>query len=246
MPPLDELKNRVALVTGASRGIGRSVAIALARAGTRVAINYKAATEEANEVLRAIESSGGEGMIAHADVSDPDEVADMIASVKRELGPIDILVNNAGLARALPLEAVQLATWDATMAVNLRGSFIVTTAVLPDMRARKWGRLLYVSSTAARVGGIVGPHYAASKAGLEGLAHAYASLLAKEGITSNAIAPALIETEMLAGNEKATADKIPVGRFGSPEEVADLVLAIACNPYVTGQTIQVNGGLYMT
>lgn len=240
------LRERVALITGASRGIGRSLALVFAKAGARVAINYKAGTEEANEVLRAIESSGGEGMVVQADVSDPHEVSDMIASVKRELGPVDVLVSNAGLARALPLETVQLAAWDATMAVNLRGAFIVTSAILPDMRARKWGRLVYVSSTAARVGGIVGPHYAASKAGLEGLMHSYASLLAKEGITSNAISPALIETEMLAGNEKATADKIPIGRFGSPDEVADLALAIVCNPYVTGQTIQVNGGLYMT
>lgn len=243
-PPV--LHERVALVTGGSRGIGRCVALALARTGARVAVNYKGNTSDADDVLRAIESAGGEGMTAQADVSDPDEVADMIAHVKRELGPVDVLVNNAGLARALPLEAVHLATWDATMAVNLRGPFIVTSAVLPDMRARKWGRLVYVSSTAARVGGIVGPHYAASKAGLEGLVHAYASLLAKEGITANAISPALIETEMLAGNDKATSDKIPIGRFGTPDEVASVVLAVATNPYVTGQTIQVNGGLYMT
>jgi 3-oxoacyl-[acyl-carrier protein] reductase len=170
----------------------------------------------------------------------------MVSKVRRELGPIDVLVNNAGMARALSLEALHLATWDATFAVNLRASFILSSAVIPEMRTRKWGRLLYVSSTAARVGGIVGPHYAASKAGLEGLMHSYASLLAKEGITSNAIAPALIETKMLAGNPAAVADKIPVGRFGTPEEVADMIVAIAQNPYVTGQTIQVNGGLYMT
>ena len=170
----------------------------------------------------------------------------MVATVRRELGPIDVLVSNAAAARPLPLEALHLATWDAAFAVNLRAAFIVSSAVIPEMRARRWGRLLYMSSTAAKIGGIVGPHYAASKAGLEGLMHSYASLLAKEGITANAIAPALIETKMLAGNPDAVADRIPVGRFGTPEEVADIVVAIAQNPFVTGQTIQVNGGLYMT
>jgi 3-oxoacyl-[acyl-carrier protein] reductase len=132
------------------------------------------------------------------------------------------------------------------MAVNLRAPFIVASAVLPGMRARRFGRLVFISSTAARVGGIVGPHYAASKAGLEGLSRAFASSLAREGITSNAIAPALIETEMLAGNLSASAERVPVGRLGKPEEVADVVVSVVRNPYITGQTIQVNGGIHMT
>lgn len=243
---LPSLQGRVALITGASRGIGRAIAMALASDGVRVAVNHRAHDEEALEVVRAIEKLGGEGIVVRADVADPDEVAAMVATVRHDLGPVDILVNNAGIARALPLEQVHLATWDKTFAVNLRAPFIVTSAVLPEMRARQWGRLLFISSSAAKVGGIVGPHYAASKAGLDGLSHGYASLLAKEGITSNVISPALIETEMLAGNLKADPAKIPVGRFGTPEEVADLVLAVARNPYLTGQTIQVNGGIYMT
>jgi len=242
----DALKGRVALVTGGSRGIGKSICLALAAAGARVAVNHKTAGDDARSVVKAIEARGGKALSFRGDVADPDEVADMVERVRRALGPVDVLVNNAGIARALPLEAVRLATWDATMAVNLRAPFIVSSAVIPSMRERRFGRLLFVSSTASRVGGIVGPHYAASKAGVEGLVHSYASLLAKEGITANAIAPALIETEMLAGNPKANPEKIPVGRFGTPEEVAHVVVAVAENPFVTGQTIQVNGGIYMT
>jgi len=240
------LKGRVALVTGGGRGIGRAIVLALARVGARVAVGQRTPTDASEALLREIEALGTEGMTVLGDVTVPDDVDQMVGAVRRELGPIEILVNNAGVARALPLDDIRLATWDATMAVNLRAPFILSAAVIPEMRARGWGRLLYVSSTASRVGGIVGPHYAASKAGLEGLMHAYASTLAKEGITANAIAPALIETEMLAGNTRADPTKIPVGRFGTPEEVASILVAVAENPFITGQTIQVNGGLYMT
>ena len=242
----DDLHGRVALVTGGSRGIGKAIAIGLAARGARVVVNHRAGNADAAAVVAEIEESGGEAITYRADVSVPDEVAAMVASVKSQLGPVDILVNNAGIAKPLSLEDLHLATWDATMAVNLRAPFIVTSAILPDMRARKWGRLIYVSSTAARVGGVVGPHYAASKGGMEALMRSYASLLAKEGITSNAIAPALIETEMLGGNPNVKVERIPVGRFGTSEEVADLLLAVVVNPYITGQTFQVNGGLYMT
>lgn len=241
--PLDR---RVALISGASRGIGRSIATKLAAAGAKVAINYRVDAREAHEVVSAIEAKGGKALAVRADVADPDDVRGMLERVGDTLGPVEILVNNAGVAKPLAPEAVSLATWDATFAVNLRAAFILSSAVLPSMRARRWGRLLFVSSTAAHVGGIVGPHYAASKAGLEGLMRSYASLYAREGITSNAVAPALIETGMIAGNAKAVPDRIPVGRFGKADEVAAVVLAVAENPYVTGQTIQVNGGLFMT
>jgi 3-oxoacyl-[acyl-carrier protein] reductase len=240
------VKGRVALVTGGSRGIGRSVCLALAAAGARVAVNHRAASDDARNLVHEIEALGTEALAVAGDVTDADEVAEMVAKVRRELGPVEVLVNNAGIARAIPLEAVRLATWDATMAVNLRAPFIVCSAVIPEMRERRWGRLVFLSSTAARTGGIVGPHYAASKAGIEGLMHSYAALLAKDGITSNAIAPALVETDMLAGNPAAHPERIPVGRFGTADEVADVLVAIASNPFVTGQTIQVNGGIYMT
>jgi len=243
---VESLGGRVALVTGASRGIGRSIALGLAAAGARVAVNHRTAKKEARGVVREIEALGQQAVAIEADVSNPDEVVALVASVERELGAVDIVVHNAGIARPLPLEAIRLATWDATLAVNLRAAFVLSSAVIPAMRARRWGRLLYVSSTAARVGGIVGPHYAASKAGLEGLMHSYASLLAREGITANAIAPALIETEMLAGNPAAVPERLPVGRLGTPEEVAEIVVAVASNAFITGQTIQVNGGIYMT
>lgn len=209
-------------------------------------MNHRTTVEEADDVVRAIEAEGGKGLPVAADVTDPAAVERMVKEVEAELGPVDILVNNAGIAKPLPLEAVRLAAWDATMAVNLRGPFIVSSAVIPGMRRRGFGRLVFISSTAARVGGIVGPRYAASKAGLEGLARSYATALSREGITSNAIAPALITTEMLGGNPRATPDRVPVGRLGSPEEVAAMVVAVVKNPYVTGQTIQVNGGVYMT
>lgn len=211
-----------------------------------MAVNHRAAPDEAAAVVRAIEALGGDAFAVGADVASPEAVDEMLHDIGRELGPVDILVSNAGIAKPLPLEAVRLATWDATMAVNLRAPFIVASGVVPGMRERKFGRLVFVSSTAAKVGGIVGPHYAASKAGVEGLAHAYASLLAREGITSNAVAPALIETEMLAGNDKASAERVPVGRLGTPEEVADVIVSVVRNPFITGQTLQVNGGIYMT
>jgi len=245
-PLHDALDGRVALVTGGGRSIGRAICLALARAGAHVAVNHRAGGDEARQVVREIQALGGTAIAVCADVANPGEIEDMATSVRKELGPIGILVNNAGIARALPLDAIRLATWDATMAVNMRAPFLLCSAVLPEMRKVRWGRLLFVSSTAARVGGIVGPHYAASKAGLEGLMRSYASLMSKEGITSNAIAPALIETDMLAGNPAATPNVIPVGRFGTSDEVADLLVSVARNPYVTGQTIQVNGGIYMT
>jgi 3-oxoacyl-[acyl-carrier protein] reductase len=136
--------------------------------------------------------------------------------------------------------------WDEVLTVNLKSMFLVTQAVLPGMRQCKWGRIINLSSVAAQLGGVIGAHYAASKAGAIGLMHSYAALLAEEGITANAIAPALIKTEMITSNPKARPDLIPIGRFGTVEEVADVVVMLACNGYITGQTISVNGGWYMT
>lgn len=170
----------------------------------------------------------------------------MVAHVESELGPISILVNNAGIARPQKIEEITEGDWDEVIDVNLKSAFLVTQAVLPGMRAARWGRIIFVSSVAAQVGGVVGPNYAASKAGMIGLTHSYANLLAKEGITVNAVAPALIETEMVLSNPKARPDLIPVGRFGTSEEVADVAVMLATNGYITGQTINVNGGWYMS
>ena len=157
-----------------------------------------------------------------------------------------MLVNNAGVSRPRTLEEITIEDFDTTIAVNLRSAFLVTQAVLPSMRSKKWGRLIFVGSVAAQVGGVVGPHYAASKAGMVGLMHGYASLLAKEGITANVIAPALIDTDMIRDNPRAKPELIPVGRFGRSEEVAEVILTVAGNGYITGQTISVNGGWYFT
>jgi 3-oxoacyl-[acyl-carrier protein] reductase len=157
---------------------------------------------------------------------------------------VDILINNAGIAKPQLFDEITEADWDEVIHTNLKSCFLLTQALLPGMRQRQWGRIVNLSSVAAQVGGVVGPHYAASKAGMHGLTHFYASRLAKEGITVNAIAPALIETEMVTSNLNATPDRIPVGRFGVPDEVASVAVMLACNPYVTGQTINVNGGWY--
>lgn len=241
-----DLNGRVALVTGGSRGIGRAIAIALAEDGADVAVNYKENQSAAGEVVDAIMKLGRRAVSIRADVSVPTEVESMIATVTGRLGEIGILVNNAGVARARPIDEVDLALFDEAISVNLRSAFMVTSAVVPAMRRMKWGRLIFISSTAANVGGVVGPHYAASKAGMIGLMHAYASRLVKDGITANVISPALVETDMVRTDLRITPDRIPVGRFGRLEEVADVAVMLARNGYITGQSINVNGGLYPT
>ena len=241
-----ELQGKVALVTGASRGIGRAVAVTLAKAGAWVAINYKTRRAEAEEACQEIHRSGGRAVAVRADVALAAEVAAMVGQVNEQLGPVAVLVNNAGISRPQPLDQITEHDWDEVLAVNLKSVFLVTQAVLPGMRKAKWGRIVNLSSVAAQTGGVVGPHYAASKAGIHGLTHSYANLLVKEGITVNAIAPALIETEMVRRNPRARPDLIPVGRLGTVDEVADVVVMLAANGYITGQTINVNGGWYFS
>jgi 3-oxoacyl-[acyl-carrier protein] reductase len=178
-----------------------------------------------------------------ADVSRSADVTKMIDTVEKELGPIDILVNNAGIARYQTIEDTAELDWEEVLTVNLKSVFLVSQAVLPGMRARRWGRIINISSGAAQTGGIVGIHYTASKAGMEGLTRAYASRLVKEGITVNAVAPSLIETDMMSGQESRR-KIIPLGRFGQADEVAEAVIFLASNGYMTGQTVCLNGGLY--
>jgi len=243
---MNDLTGKVALVTGASRGIGVAAAIALAEAGADVAVNYFKGADGAGHVTDRIKKLGRRAIAIQADVSQSVDVARMIADVNRELGEINILVNNAGIARQQKIEDITEADWDEIINVNLKSTFLVTQAVLPAMRAARWGRIINISSVAAQLGGVVGPHYAASKAGQLGLTHSYAALLAKEGITSNAIAPALIETDMVRQNLRARPELLPVGRFGDVNEVADVVVMLAANGFITGQTFNVNGGWYMS
>jgi 3-oxoacyl-[acyl-carrier protein] reductase len=241
-----ELAGRTALVTGGSRGIGRAVAVALARKGADVALAYRASEEKARQVESEVQRLGSRCLSVKADVSRSDDVRRMVEVVRERLGSPLILVNNAGIARPQSLPEITEKDWHEILVVNLTSAFLVTQAVLPDMRARGWGRIINMSSVAAQLGGVVGPHYAASKAGMIGLTHSYAAILAREGITVNAIAPALIATEMVTANARARPDLIPVGRLGTAEEVAEVVVMLACNGYITGQTINVNGGWYMS
>ncbi len=241
---METLKGRIALVTGGSRGIGAAVALALAKAGADVAVNFRTRSEDAEKVCVAIRKLGRRTLAVQADVSQSDQVKEMVVQTERELGPVNIVVNNAGIARQLKLEDITEADWEEHINVNLKSAFLVTQAVLPQMRTQRWGRIINISSTAAQTGGLVGPHYAASKAGMPGLTHSYAALLAKEGITANTVCLALVETDMLRANPRATSSVIPVGRFGTVDEVASVVLLLAENGYMTGQTVNPNGGWY--
>jgi 3-oxoacyl-[acyl-carrier protein] reductase len=239
-----DLQNRVALVTGGSRGIGRAIALALAAAGAAIAVNYRERVEEAEAVAARIREGGRRAAIFGADVSLRIAVQSMVHDIEVELGPIDILVNNAGMAAARGLDDITEDDFDRTLAVNLKSAFLCTQAVLPGMRARRWGRIVNVSSIGARIGaGSVSIAYAAAKAGVEGLTRGYALRLASEGVTVNAVAPGLVATEM--GQpliDAGVAARIPVGRPGTGEEIAQAVLLLVGNSYMTGQTIAVNGG----
>jgi 3-oxoacyl-[acyl-carrier protein] reductase len=239
----ESLRGHVALVTGGSRGIGAAIVKALGEAGCAVAVNYRERVTEAEALARAIVASGGKALAIAADVSKADAVAAMVQRASSELGPIDILVNNAGIAIIRGVDDLTEADFDQTLLVNLKSAFLCTQAVLPGMRAKKkWGRIVNISSGAARGAGAIGPHYNASKAGLEGLTRGYAARLVKEGITVNAVAPSLIETDMMKGQPQLVS-RIPLGRFGQPEEVAKAVMMLVDNPYMTGQTIAMSGGM---
>lgn len=238
----DVLRDRVALVTGASGGIGRAISLRLAEAGARLALHYASGGDRAEALLAEI---GNRGLVVGADLARPEAAGEVVDAVEEALGPVDVLVANAGMSRVQGLEDVTLEDWDLLIDVNLRAPFLLAQRVVPGMRERGFGRVLFTSSVAAYVGGVVGPHYAASKAGLLGLTHYLAGRLAGHGVTVNAIAPALIEeTEMLPGDPGELSKRIPVGRLGKPDEVADIALALLRNPYVTNESVLVDGGLY--
>lgn len=238
----ETLKGRVALVTGGSRGIGAAICRALADAGAAVAINCRERMEQAAQLAHEIDKQGGRAIVVAADVSQREQVAAMVHGVTAELGPIDILVNNAGIAITRGVDDLTEDDFDRTILVNLKSVFLCTQAVLASMRARKWGRIVNISSGAARGAGSIGPHYNASKAGMEGLTRGYAARLVKDGITVNAVAPSLIETDMMSGQPQLVS-RIPLGRFGTADEVAKAVMLLVDNAYMTGQTIALSGGM---
>lgn len=237
-----ELENRVALVTGGSRGIGKAISLALAEAGGAVAVNYRERAHDADAVVNEIRRHNGRAEAFACDVSVASAVRGMIHAIEKSLGPVDILVNNAGIAASNTAETTEEA-FDRTIAINLKSAFLCTEAVLPGMRAKHWGRIVNLSAMGARAGSR-SVAYGAAKAGLEGLTRSYALQLAHDGINVNAVAPGLIATDMTrelidSGNAIA---RIPAGRAGTPSEIAQAVMLAITNPYITGQTISVNGG----
>ena len=236
----------MALVTGASGGIGAAIARELASAGAAVALGYARDAARADELARELAAGGARVLTAGADLVDRQAAIQLVDDVEAELGPVDILVPNAGVGWIRgAVEDVSDEDWDLHLAVNLTAPFVLARRVAPGMASRGWGRILFVSSVAAFTGGVVGPHYAATKAGLHGLTHWLASRLAGDGVTVNAVAPALIEaTGMLPGTSEELRARVPVGRLGTPEEVADLALAVLRNGYLTNQVFTLDGGIY--
>ena len=236
-------RDKVAVITGGANGIGQAFAKRLAEDGAHVAI---ADLAPGDATVRLVEQAGREALACKCDVSSPDAVAAMAKEVQGRFGRCDILINCAGIFPQQAFEEMTFADWRRLMSINLDSAFLCASAFVPGMKARRWGRIVNMSSVAAQAGSIVGVHYAASKAGMIGLTRSYARVLAKEGITVNAITPALVATEMVVSNPVAKPDMIPIGRFGDVEEVAGVALMLARNAYITGQTINVNGGYYMS
>ena len=240
------LQGRVALVTGAGRGIGRAIALILAEAGADVAVNYRERAEPAEATAGDIRRLGRRAEVVQADVSSAAEVARLVEISERRLGAIDVLINNAGISEPCSIEELSEELFDRTMTVNLKSAFLCTQAVLPGMRARGFGRIVNISSGAARGAGAVGVHYNASKAGMEGLTRGYAARVVQDGVTVNAVAPSLVATEMIKPHRLDNLPRIPVGRLGTVDEVASVVLMVVGNAYMTGQTVAANGGLHFS
>jgi 3-oxoacyl-[acyl-carrier protein] reductase len=238
----------VALVTGASRGIGRAIALRLAEEGHDVGIGYLTQAEAAEEVAEAVRAKGSQATIVGADLREPESAETVVAGTEAALGPIEILVANAGVNSApTGIADISPRAWDEIHAINLRAPFLLARELAPAMCARGFGRIVFISSIAAYNGGLVGPHYAASKAGLHGLAYSLAVQSARHGVTANVVAPALVDSDMIPNDPQIREFLLassPVGRLGRPEEVADMVAAVLRNGYLTGRSILLDGGRY--
>lgn len=245
-------KSKVALITGGSRGIGRECAIALAKRGYKIAINYFRNNELAVETQKKIDKIGVDTYCVRADISDKRQVKDIIETVLNKFDHIDVLVNNAGISEIKPIEDIDEESWDHMMDINLKGTFFCSQMVLKHMKEQRKGRIISIASQAGQTGGIfIGAHYSASKAGIICLTKTLAKIGAPFGILVNCVSPGLIETDMAVDypeNVKQNLiDSIPLGRMGQPGEVASVVAFLASEEasYITGANIPVNGGMFM-
>ncbi len=238
-------ETKVALITGSSRGIGRELALDCARYGLSVVVNYVEAGAAAQEIVDQVSHSGGRAIAVQADVSAPSDVEILIGRTLEQFGRLDYVINNAGIGNTTTLEKLDAAQFETTLKVNLLSAFLVSQTAIPHMKARG-GRLIFMSSLAARTGGGISAAYAASKAGLEGLMHYYATYLLADRITANAIAPALIAIDMVKAMKLPSIEGFPLGRLGQPDEIWPAVRMILETEYMTGQTIHINAGRYMT
>lgn len=247
---MQDLKGKTAIVTGASRGIGRHIALQLARRGADVAINFRSRESDAQQVLGEIEDAGAQALSVQADLSRMPEARNLVRKVLGEWGHVDILVNNAGITRDKAMKNLTDEDWNEVLDTNLGGVYATCSEVLAGMVEQKFGRIVNITSFVGQAGNFGQANYAASKGGIIAFTKTLALELARHNITVNAIAPGFTETEMLAQvppdiREKIIA-RVPMGRFGQPEEVARaVVFIVAEGDYITGQQINVNGGVYM-
>lgn len=248
---MGKLDGKVALVTGASRGIGRAIAIALAKEGASVAVNYAGNSEKAGQVVSEIKEMGREAVAIQGDVTNADSVTAMVKNVTEQFGKLDILINNAGITRDNLLVRMKEEDWDSVINTNLKGVFLCTKAVSRQMMKQRQGRIINISSVVGVSGNAGQANYVAAKSGVIGLTKTTAKELAARGITVNAIAPGFIETDMTNVLTEEVGEQmrkqIPLGRFGLPEDVAKTAVFLASEDsgYITGQTIQVDGGMVM-
>lgn len=246
---LQKLKDKVAIVTGASRGIGKATAIALATEGAKVVVNYGRNSEAADAVVAEITEAGGEAIAIGADVSQAEAVDEMVNTIKEKFGRIDVLVNNAGITRDTLMLRMKLEDWQAVINLNLTGVFLCCKAVSKIMLKQRSGTIINISSVAGEMGNSGQANYSAAKAGVIGLTKTLAKEFAPRGVTVNAVAPGFIETDMTKDLKADDILKlIPLGRYGKPEEIAGMIRFLAADPaskYITGQVFNVNGGMVM-